>query len=502
VTDELFEQRLRRDLRRLADELVDGPGHGRPPGRVGAVRNRGPGRRIPWRRTRRLLSPAVGRTLVVIWLLVGVCLVGSGVVAGQVLAHRRGEAPLRHAQQVAAMSSVPGPYAYFSHGSLWTAQPGETPKAVVRAANPGSAPQWSADGNWVAYLGAGDHLHLVHPDGSGAHLALGATVAAMTWSPVTDLLAVVPSSGPDQGDLLLLTVPPSPSDAPGAAAGTGQASSPTMVASSVSSFVWSADGTQIAYSVAGTGAQPDRIVVYDVVTGTSRPLAYAAPAGDGIELAGWWPDGAGVLFWVDPGRSLAAEATGLVLESLALRASSAAVLGRSFVYLPWLAWSPSGDRLLMVEMTGAFPWRGSQLALCEPTSGTCHRLPQPPGTVSIDPTWSPSGHSIAFVRAPVLRASSAGSGLDAWYTQRRLWVSAPTGADAHQVPGALAGAAEPQFGASGKIIDYVTGQAIDSVASSGGVSTPIASGLTGALYTAGPDGYGKLPWGGTAAWGP
>lgn len=494
MTDELFEQRLRRDLRRLADELVDGPGHGRPPGRVGAVRNRGPGRghrRIP----SRLLSPALGRTLVVIWLLVGVCLVGSGVVAGQVLAHRQDEAPLHHAEQVAALSSLPGALAYFSHGSLWTAQPGETPKAVVRAANPGSAPQWSADGKWLAYLGAGDHLHLVHPDGSGEQLALGATVAAMTWSPVADLLAVVPSSGVDVGDLLLLSL------APSADAGTGRLPPPTVVAASVSSFVWSADGTQIAYSVAGAGAQPDRIVVYDVVTGASRPLAYLAPAGDGIELASWWPDGAGVLFWVDPGRSLAAEATGLVLESLALGSSSATVLGRSFVYLPWLAWSPNGDRLLMVEMTGAFPWQGSQLALCEPTAGTCRRLSQPAGTVSIDPSWSPSGRSIAFVRAPVLRASSPGSGLDTWYARRRLWVSGPTGADAHQVPGAVAGAAEPQFGASGKTIDYVTGRAIDSVPSSGGVSTPIASGLAGALSTAGPDGYGKLPWGGTAAWG-
>lgn len=488
MTDELFEQRLRRDLRRLADELVDGPGHGRPAGRVGAVRNRA---------TRRLLSPALGRTLVGIWLVVAVCLVGSGVIAGQILARHEEAAPLRHAQQVAALASVPGPLAYFSHGSLWTAQPGEAPKAVLRSADPGSAPQWSADGNWIAYLGSGGRLHLVHPDGSDDHVALAGTVAAMTWSPVADLLAVVLGSGAEQGDLVLLAVAPSASPA-----GAGPLPPPKVVASSVSSFVWSADGTQIAYSVAGVGTQPDRIARYDVVSGASHWLPYVAPSGSGVELASWWPDGAGVLFWVDPGRSLAAEATGLVLESLPLSASRAMVLGRSFVYLPWLAWSPVGDRLLMVEMTGSFPWQGSQLALCAAASGSCRLLSQPPGTVSIDPAWSPNGHRIAFVRAPVLQASSPGASLDTWYTARRLWVSTPTGADAHEVPGSPAGVADPQFGASGKTLDYVTNRAIASIVSTGGAPTTIATGLTGALSTAGPDGYGKLPWGGTAAWGP
>lgn len=489
MTDDLFEQRLRRDLRRLADELVDGPGHGRPPGRASSVR-------VRRRRLGAALSPAASRALVGLWLVVAVCLVASGVVAGRVLeAHTLS---LPRLAPVSALADVPGPLAYFTGQGLYTAEPGTAPHRVVQSGDPGSAPQWSPDGDWLAYLGPAGHLHLVHADGSDAHLALAAPVTAMTWSPVTNLLAVVPSAGPDAGDLVLVST--GGSSAAGAAA-SATPGAPTVVASSVTSFVWSADGTRLAYSQAGSVSQPEHVVVDDVVSGVKDVLPYQAPVGAGIELASWWPDGDGLLLWVDPGRSLTAEATGLPLEDLPLRATVATTLAKTFVYLPWLAWSPGGNRLLMVEMTGAMPWQGSRLAVCRPVTASCQVLAQPAGTVSMDPAWSPGGDRIAFVRAPVLSGSSPGLTLDTWYAARRLWVSSPTGGDATAVAGAGSGVADPQFSPSGRSVLFVTAGSIDSVSLSGGRMTVIASGLAGALDTAGPDGFGKLPWGGTAAWG-
>lgn len=497
VTDEVFEQRLRRDLRRLADHLAQRPeatdADRRPsdaatgPGARKRVGRSRPG----WPLTRRAgwpLSRRAGGAVVALWLAVGACLIASGVVAGQALAGHTVAGPLPRGT-AAALSASAGPSAYVSAGVLYSAEPGAAPRAVAHVGSSASAPQWSPDDRWLAYEGADGQAHVVRPSGAAAHLALGGQVAALAWSPAADLLAVIGAAPGDQGQLLLVPVQ------------AGAAATPTVLASDVSSFVWSADGHRIAYSQARRGTASNRLAVVDVVTGAVTVLPYLPPPGDGVELAGWWPDGAGVLLWLDPGRSLAAEATGLELYSLPLRGTAPMALARTFVYLPWLAWSPGGHRLAVVTMAGDFTWRGTSLAVCHPVAGTCATLRQPAGTMSLDPAWSPGGRRLAFVRAPVLGAGSPGQGLDAWYGHRELWISAADGRGAHQVRGAPGGAAAPQFDAGGTAVTVVTGSSVVDVPLDGARATTLLSGLVGALDTAGPDGYGKLPWGGTVAWG-
>lgn len=479
MTDEVFEQRLRRDLRRLADGLV---GASRPLGAAPGGYRRGSARRGRTSRGR------MGRLAVAGWLAVAAALVASGVAAGQVLAPARGGPSVGSA--TSALAATAGVAAYVSGGTLYTAEPGSRPRGVARVGDSTSAPQWSADGAWLAYLDAGDQLHLVQADGGHPQVPLSAPVAAMTWSPAADLLAVVVSGGPQEGDLLLVPV-----------SGSG-AETPQVLATDVASFVWSPGGDHIAVSRAGTGVQPDRLTVVDVVTGAVQDLPYQAPPGDGVLLASWWPDSQGLLLWLEPGRSLAAEATGLPLVTVPLTAVAGTTLARTFVYLPWLVWAPNGSRLALVEMTRSFPWQGSRVAVCRPSPGTCRPLPQPAGTVSLDPTWSPDGRQLAVVRAPVLASGAPGPGLDAWYAQRRLWVVDPAGTAARPVAGAPSGAAEPRFGPGGTSLTVVTANAVVEVATKGGKATVLAGGLSGALDTAGPDGYGKLPWGGTVVWGP
>ncbi len=516
MTDELFERKVRRDLRRLADELPvptpsriaqrerslpairsrrsrwsrrhrpgygHRPGHRRSPGaryqHAGYRQHPAGEQRAAWRG---MLPVAALVAAVAAMLLAAVA-----VVPGHLL--RSHAVRLGNELPTAALTQFPGALAYVADGALHAAEPGASPRSVASVANPVSGPQWSSDSRWLAYAGSSGHLHVVSTDGAANTIVTPNPVAAFAWSPRANLLAVLPASGSQAGDLLLVHV------------GGGTATA-ALVASGVWSFVWSSGGREIAYSKAGAGNQSDRLFLYDVVTGGRQLLPYVPPPGTGVLLGSFWPDGGGLVMWVDPGRSIAAEATGLELVSLPLAASLPLPLVRTFVYLPWLAWSPGGSRLLTVQMSKASPWEGSNLVVCRPSRGSCRVLTQPRHVVTVDPAWSPGGRRIAFVRASAMASPTPGVGLDWWYATRRLWVAMADGTGAREVTGAGQGVAEPRFGASGKSIFYVTAHSVKVVPAAGGRATTVAGGLSGALGTGGPDGYGKLPWGGLAEWGP
>lgn len=493
MTDEIFEQRFQRDLHRLAERLASRSGQvATPPADLvlspteARWRDRRFRPRTGRRGSTRYRLSAGGRTIRVLAILgaVGVLAFGAFVNPGHLIGHRT--IRLRHATPTAALFHFPGALAYLANGSLSTAQPGGRPVAITPAVAPGSAPQWSVGGRWITYLGTADHLHVVRPDGTPIATPVTSAVAGMTWSPTAKLLAILLAAGPHADELLLWDP-------------TGNGSPPRIIASSVTSFVWSSGGKQLAYSVQ-SATQPDQLVTYDLLTGARNVLPYRPPTGTGLLLAGWWPDSRGLVFWLDPGHSVAAEATGLELADLPLYADQPHLMGRTFVYQPWLAWSPGGGRLLIVTMTGSFPWQGSQLTTCRPALDRCQGLPQPRGSVSLDPTWSPGGGHIAFVRAAARGSLTSPGGVNRWYQTRHLYVARADGTHARLVAGAGSGVADPTFSPSGRSIYYSTDQGVAFLPVGGGLSTMVVSGLAGALGTGGPDGYGKLPWGGLAVW--
>ncbi len=542
LPDEILEERLRRGLARLAEAAASRPATPTVPAREPRLRARN--RRWWWLPLLPALSAIGAGGVLAIALLVPLASSRPSPTTGAAVSG------------ASAFEQLPGTLAFVSAGHLYTAEPGSRPQPVPGVANPASEPQWSPDGQWLAYLGPNRGLHVVSVGGQQVITGITGSVVAITWSPTADILAVLPAGGPESGRLMLLSLPAGSAGAGSAGAGSAGAGSagagsagsssglgisvalsvtyPPTASGRIASFAWSPGGRRIAVVPAspapGDSSHIDVLelpgtaqasgqsapaptpapaqaptpggATADAAGITVRVLPYTAPSGAGLLLGGWWPNGEGLLAWIDPAHSLAAEATGLELVSIPLTSPVAMPLARTFVYLPWLAWSPGGNRLLLVHASGALPWAGTGLALCRPAQGTCHTLPEPPGSVSLDPTWSPSGKAIAFVRAADARGLPQGVGLDAWYSTRSLWTAAPDGANAHAVPDAGHGVAEPRFGPTGSSIAFVTGSAIEVLPAGGGRPTVLAASLAGALDSGGPDGYGKLPWGGLATWGP
>jgi TolB protein len=384
------------------------------------------------------------------------------------------------------------PLAFVSGGTLFMV---DDPPSVPRALTGKGAltnPQWSKDGRYLAYLswhsgGTTADAHIVAASGTPDRVVGTGVFFAMQWSPTADLLALTPALTKTSGGLLLVGP---------------EAPAVQVVPADVAVFsaAFSPDGTRIAYDTQEDPGVADQLRVVDTTTRQST-LIRTVPGGAGLIMAGWWPDGRGLLWWVDPQHSRAAENAGLSLQSMALPGGRALDLGHTLVFLKWLAWAPDRGELLFVDGTGVYPWSGKHLRRCDPASARCVDLPQPDQTVRLDPTWSADGTRIAFVQAPA-GPTPATATVKSWYRTRRLWTANADGNNAAPVEGASAGAAEPTWSRSGTDLAYATADAVETVPAGGGTPTRLAGPLSGNEGGAGPDGYGKTPWNDLPVWSP
>ena len=99
----------------------------------------------------------------------------------------------------------------------------------------------------------------------------------------------------------------------------------------------------------------------------------------------------GLTFWIDAMHSASLVADGLPLYTMPL-GGKPRLLTTMLTYPTWLAWSLSGQRVLLVTGGGRETWYAKCLAICDIYAATCRTLPQPHGVVSFDPAWSSHGH--------------------------------------------------------------------------------------------------------------
>jgi Tol biopolymer transport system component len=338
-----------------------------------------------------------------------------------------------------------------------------------------SQPAWSYDGEWLAFVRADGMqatpaapagegtLWLVRRDGTRIHqVQAPGPVARASWSPTANVLAAGGQNG-----IWLAPVEGGPRQLSDSAASTP---------------VWSPDGKSLAYTVTlpfDSDHPEDRSdALYTIAVDRSQPSPdgtwgtrrLVAPQ-TGIRLVGWWPDGRGLLYWVDPMHSASLAADGMGLYSLRLGEAKPAILGTGLAHQGWVSLSPQGS-LLMVAGGGRMVWADKSLAVIDAESGKARKLKNPEGQVANDPALSTDGSRIAFVAARDLGRSSGFDNpeeLAAWVATRSLWVEDADGSGARLLSTAGQGVYQPFWSKDGSHILYVRENSLWLIDAGGGV---------------------------------
>ncbi len=452
------------------------------------------------RRRRRVAVTAAAAAAGAIVYLAG------GHTGGTRLVQRRasGRAGLAPTVNLAAFAGH-GELAFVSRGRLWVAD-GAT-RTLRRVATPGmtpSGPVFSRDGGWLAFLAtrvspaagtASYAVWLAAGDGSGAHQVQGpGGVAgfppAISWSPAADVLAVS-----DENTVRLI----SPSGKARTLARTpGIASaawSPDGGSLAVASTRWPSATTLASYPVAG--GKPTVWLRLNARHGVLNGMRQIV-----IDLAGWWPD-QGIGFWVF-GDGMEHNNDQTPLNLITAPGTRPRLLGYTLsdtTTTDAVAASRTGWLALVNNSAQAFGrliWQGKHVRVCAPAA-SCTTVPFPPGTVTIDPAWSPDGATLAFVQAPASARPGFPQPIVArWYDAHQLWLYRPATRSLRRLD--APGASDPAWSADGRSLLYTGRDGIWLLPRLSGrparITTPLFQPGNWPAY------YGQVGWMGQFAWWP
>jgi dipeptidyl aminopeptidase/acylaminoacyl peptidase len=225
------------------------------------------------------------------------------------------------------------------------------------------APQWSPDGEWLAYTQE-DHVYVL-PTGGGVPLKISAGASEPAWLPDSRRLAVILN---DEERPCLALVDRLGHSLQRLTHAAGDESDPRPAP----------DGSKLAYVHApDDDLRRQDLRLLDLVSGQSACLVGAA--GQKNWNPRWSPDGAWIAFLSQRGgfnEIWLARPDGEGLHRLAELGCDAG----------WLAWSPDGGRIACtLNRMGAY-----ELVLVEVQAGRITSLAGGPGVYS-RPQWSPAG---------------------------------------------------------------------------------------------------------------
>ena len=454
------------------------------------------------RARRRRIRRAAAVVLLVVFGAAAYSVVGGG--SGGVIA----ETATRPFVNVRAFAGR-GELAFISRGQVWVldGRRGTLRRLPLPEGDTPSSPVFSHDGRWLAYIvtHAQDsygpsQLWIAHADGTGGHQVRDLVVNQVVgWSPSKDLVAIaageskhVPYGVPTALDVL------SPGSGRIRALFTRSSEQAVRTRGAIWSAVWSPAGRSLAVSTYSPDRDAGAQILDIPIDAGARPTVWfsirnpqrltgalsCGPDCGGsetiAELAGWWSKW-GIAFWVfNSGMTHNSDSTPLAVIArpdapprlvaqtlsdgttdavdpgpggqLAVVASSASA-GREYATGKTVE-RCSPDSFRCAALPGASTWTGEPLA-CKPCFGG--PAAGPGSAVSLDPSWSPDGTLLAYVKAPAYRRG--GNPTLAWFGAHQLFVwNART--DANRRIGAISGSSLPTWSLDGKSLLYVSGDGL------------------------------------------
>lgn len=332
-------------------------------------------------------------------------------------------------------SSAPalGKLAFVRDGDIWV-KPLPDGKAV-RLTRDGrnTSPRWSPSGRWLAFekvfyeevdAGSGRKLRTVkaselwamRDSGAGAQRVAPGSSACQSWSPTADTLAYSDGEG-------IWTV---------TATVDLQKPRKVLAEGGLACRPWSPDGRWLAYVTRrgkdGPGGPPrgyDVLAVLAADGGERRELLNTAVTANGPAIVpwGWSADGRHVLYRLTP-ISASLSADGSRLEAIPAQGGKAVTLSESVLGYPdFLAGSPKGDVLAMIDGGGRESWTGKRLVLADPATGATKGELTGGGEAAASPGWSPDGRRLAYVAGPDPGPVGGGQPSFEALARRRVWVA-------------------------------------------------------------------------------
>jgi hypothetical protein len=370
---------------------------------------------------------------------------------------------------------------------------------AVAAPAGAAAPAWSRDGRWLAFLivpasaypvvsGLTGTLWLAGADGGAARPVL-ADAGPFSWSPASDVLAATvtdPASG--RSWLCELTPGLPPHLVPGV---TGPA-------------IWSPDGRQLAFTAILSDPQRGFYgsMLETIPASGGAPTVRRRSSQAALIVAGWWPDGQGLMAWTDEQGSASLAADGQNLVSFPLSGGRPATLGWTLLLPPFLATSPALRQVAVDNGGDRVLWDDKTIRLCAPAGG-CAGLPGGvPGATNLDPALAPAGRALAFVHGSAAGPRSQAfdqASIAAWYATRGLWVYTPGGRP-HPIPAAGTAVADPTWSFDGRLLLYVRDDALWLINPFAGAASGPVRVVSKLFAGAWPNYCGYIDWRDQFAW--
>jgi Tol biopolymer transport system component len=368
-----------------------------------------------------------------------------------------------------------GKLAFVRDGNIWVLEVDSGQETQLTTDGQNWWPQWSADGEWIAFRKRGlqgevetlTEVWVMRADGSGATLVAETARAGPIWAPDDDRLAYAT----DEGVAWLVDVD---------SGDRRQLSPPDW---EVDRLAWLPDGKglvlEMLKSQEPATPSPGGWVLDQGLwrvnadgTGLIELYAWDAEGFATVDLGTLSPDGRWLTLWQGL-VSASLRADGLPLRIMPASGGEAREIGSFTLLEPgFVAWAPQGDRLAVVEGGGRETWVDKQIVVMQP-DGSDRVLLSDAGRADISPAWSPDGQRIAFTSGESSESETAYEKYPELLRTRHIWVASSDGSGKRQLTDDSAYAdGFPQWSADGARILFVRQQA-EAINMEGDGSTPV-----------------------------